>query len=283
MKSHPLLGTFTAILGSLSLLTISELKVPSYTFAQSDDPLCSPAYDLNASQGFCVFPAETYGTTIYQIAICKNNPLQSPTPDTSSCFFLYNNSSGQYVDIANYLNSGFTLNTLDKDGRPPNGDYDYVYGLFSNIVKIKGSVTIQQVIYYTTSTSNPNYNQGALASPDSSSYSVFDSPIWTETDDNDEHVCFDNGSISYLDSNDQPTLLTRVVSPPLDQFYCTGATRLAMAGSSQRVLGTTIRITDDVKGIDMKFGASRGLGIYNSFSNKVIDFQGFDFSLELLR
>lgn len=276
MKTHPLLRTLSAIFGSLSLLTISESKVPSYTFSQDIDPLCSPTYDLNVPQGFCVFPAETYGTTIYQIAICKNNPLQSPTPDTSSCFFLYNNSSGQYIDIANYVNSGFILNTLDKAGRPPSGDYNYLYGLFSNRVNIKGTVRIQQGTYYTTNTPNPNHHEGALASAVSSSYSVFDSPIWSETDDNGNLGCFDNSSgISYLDSNGQPTIFNSPI--------CTGAAKIAMAGTTQQLLGSTLRITDDVKGLDMKFGASIGLGIYNSFQNKVIDFQGFDFTLDLLR
>lgn len=281
MKTHPLLGTFTAILGSLSLLTISELKAPSYSFERFDP--CSPTVDLN-NPGWCNFPAETYGITIYQIAICRSNPLATSTPDTSSCFFLYNNSSGQYIDVANYLNSGITLNTLNKDERPPNGDYDYVYGLLSNRVNIKGSVTIKRGTYYTTSIRNPFVTggstiaegtyEGSVASELRSNYSIFESPMWSDADEDNKPTCFWNG-ISHLNSNGQPATL--------DSNICSGATRIAQAAPSEELLGRTLRITDDVKGLDMKFGTSGALilSVYNE--NLVINFNGFDFSIDILR
>jgi hypothetical protein len=274
MKNHPFLNTLSAVLGSISFLILAELKAPSYTFAD-DYPLCSPTYDLNAANGFCEFPAETYGTTFYQIAICKSNPLVNPTPDTSSCFFLFNNSAGQYVDVAQFIDSAITMNTIDSMSRPPNGDYPYAYGVLSNSADIKGSVTVQSGTFHTTNQLNPNHHYGSLASTNSASKSIFNSVIWSEMNEQGIQGCFESGEISYLNSNGQPTTY--------NDPYCTGAAKTALSGKTEELLGSMLTITDDVRGLEMKFGATRALHIFKSSGNVIIDFQGFSFTLELLR
>ena len=281
---------FSSALSAICLVAISGVR-PSPAFAQNNEVPCNSALPDSYFHGggICIFPAQTYGTTIYQIAICTSDPLTNATPDTSSCHFLFNNNSGVFVNMGpdggNYLNPA-TISSLSSSERPPIGNYPYIYSLFSNRVLIKGSTTVGAGTMYTTNQANPALDgEGALASTDASQYAAFDSPIARDTSEDDRYPytfkCFlkEGGSgTSMLTANNQPTSMGA-------NDKCVGVARLASSDKTVDILGRLLSVTPDVTGLELKFATTQALalystGYYGGILRYVIDFNGFDMELD---
>jgi hypothetical protein len=279
----------TSLVGATTLFTTTYLFETKPTAAQAIVPCTSGVTPVDLLNSICTTEAATYGITFYQIGLCTNDPLTAQTPNTSSCFFIYNNSAGQYVDIgAQSANRTFTLDTLREDQKPV-GAYPYIYAVWGNSVLMKGEATVSTGRYYTSNTAytNPDPSQtsnGTLGTANGAQYSSFLSP----TVRIDGNSCFApnqvGGGYSILTSNNQPTSFN------VGTTACTGAAKLAVSARTADLFGSTFIIPPTSRGINLQFSTPEAIGLIANLKvpgnpaggyDYVFDFRGFRISLVL--
>lgn len=281
-------GSFASFFfGLFSLMTSAEIVSSHSAKAQSLAPCTSSVSTGFLEAGICTTPAETYGITFYQIGICKNNPMTAAVPDTSSCFLLYNNSAGQYVDIgtSSPTRNKFSLANLQADQRPANGVYPYIFVSFSNTVNIKGFARVQDGTYYTSNQSyvNPDPAQtsaGSLGTTNISGYAAY--PSQTRFFGNRCYVPEEN--MSLLTASNQAAVYDSGART------CTGAAKIAVSAESSRLFGSTFSISGGVSAVELQFTTPEAIGLIanrkvpgdpNGGYDYVFDFRGFNMRLAI--
>lgn len=266
----------TALIGATTLFTTLNLFETQPAWARV--PCTSSVTPIDLMNSECTTEAVTYGITFYQIGLCTSDPLSTQTPNTSSCFFIFNNSSGQYVDIGSMSgNRTFTLNTLSENEKPI-GPYPYFYAVWNNKVLIKGEATISTGRFYTSNTAyiNPDPNDssiGTLGTTNSAEYASYLSPTLQMNDS-----CFSRnedvgGNASILTSNNQPTDYNG------EKNECTGAAKLAVSARTDILFGSTFIATPTSRGINLQFSTPRSIGL---FANSKAPAPGYDYVFDYL-
>lgn len=277
----------SALFGSVSVL--SSLVITNIPSVEAAIPCSSSVTTADLLNDICTTSAQNYGLTLYQIGICKNDPLSSNIPDTSSCQLVYENKSGQYVDLGQATsNPAVVLSNTSGVQRPANGTYPYLYLSIGSTVRIKGQATIDTGTYFTSDNTyvNPNPGQtstGALATTNNAQYSVYSSPLYRVGDGSPS--CFSSnpygGADALLTSGYQPTTYNS------GSNVCPGAAVFALSASMSSLYGQPLTIDQNTKGINLKFSTSSdAIGLFanpNGASiDYVFDFLGFKLSFGLL-
>ena len=270
------LSSLLGIVASVSLYKVLETS-SSYAQANPPPPACNPTTDLTVPYSLCTTAARNYQVRFYQIGMCTSNPLLNAAPDTSSCFIIYNNAAGQVVDIGTDNPLPVQLVSLPSNQRPENIEYPYIFIIWGNTVGIRGQATVSNGTYYTSSTSynNPNYlSQGNLATVNSANYAIYSDTLNFLSNDGINAICTDpnngvGGRISVLTSSNQP------ITPAGNT--CPGAARIAVSARSADILGSSLRITSNVKGIRFKFSAPEAIGLYANLVDPNNVYSGYDY------
>lgn len=283
-------STFSTILSICTLVTSLSALNSNPVNAQTVIPCNSAVTPEDLLNSICTTGAATYGITFYQIALCTSDPLTAATPNTGSCFFIYNNSAGQYVDIGSSSpNPVFTLDTLQPDQKPI-GAYPYIFAVWGNAVLMKGEATVSTGKFYTSSTAyvNPDPGQtsnGTLGTTNVAQYASFLSP----TVRINGNSCFAanevGGGFSILTTTNQPTTFN------LGTLACAGAAKLAVSARTADLFGSTFNIPPNGGGIRLSFSAPEAIGLIANLKvpgnpasgyDYVFDYRGFRLRLVLL-
>ena len=285
-RIRQVLSSLLGITSTISALNIFEARIANAQTVYPCTPSVTPQDLLNA---ICTTEATTYGITFYQIALCTSDPLTAATPSTNSCYFIYNNNSGQYTDIGSQSsNRTITLDTLPSDQRP-SGAYPYIYAVWGNTVTMKGEATVSTGRFYTSNTAyvNPDPSQtsgGTLGTSNASQYAAFPSP----TVRINGNSCFGanqvGGGYSILTSTNQATIYNGGTSA------CTGAAKLAVSARTADLFGSTFVVTSNATGIKLRFSTPEAIGMIANLKipgnpaggfDYIFDFRGFNLSLVL--
>lgn len=283
--SRSALTLLLSITSLISALNVFEARTAN---AQAAVIPCTPSVTpQDLLNSICTTEAATYGVTFYQIGLCTSDPLIAQTPDTTSCYFIYNNNSGQYIDIGSQSpNRTFTLDTLPSNQRP-SGAYPYIYAVWGNSVLMKGEATVSTGRFFTSNTAyiNPDPSQtsgGTLGTSNSSQYAAFPSPTVRINGNSCFGINQVGGGYSILTSTNQATTYNVASSA------CTGAAKLAVSARTADLFGSTFVVTSNVNGINLRFSTPEAIGLIANLKipgnpgggfDYVFDFRGFSLSL----
>ncbi len=106
--------------------------------------VCPPSDTVSAlPNDFCAGTPSRYEISIYELALCKSDPMQGSTGakslDTSTCVTTMSSPSGTTVD----LGGTSTVNLPNASSRPSNGTYKYSYVILGNTFGLKGTYKLQ--------------------------------------------------------------------------------------------------------------------------------------------
>ena len=194
---------------------------------------------FGASQGSCYGTPETYGVTVYRMALCTSDPAPTSagtSPDVSSCSFTFQKTDGEPKSFA----VGGTESLSEEYSTVPDvGDYRYA------VIEIGNSFSIQDsfgpladgTTYYTNGTFG-SFGKTTGSAGTGSDYAATEAPLNTFYGDEGDEVCtgtaseeVSGGTISaYLltapsDSTDTSSYGTLIADDPTI-FPCTGVDRL---------------------------------------------------------
>ena len=197
------------------------------------------ALAFGASEGSCYGTPETYGVTVYRMALCSSNPAPTSagaSPDVSSCSFTFQNTDGEPKSFA----VGGTESLSEEYSTVPDvGDYRYA------VIEIGNSFSIQDsfgpladgTTYYTNGTFG-SFGKTTGSAGTGSDYAATEAPLNTFYGDEGAEECtgttsenVSGGTISaYLltapaDSTDTSSYGTLIADDPTI-FPCSGVDRL---------------------------------------------------------
>ncbi len=146
MKSINFLNSLcktTAIAFGLSTLVFSSDPAKANELSPCGDAAQGDkAYtDFSNNQQCMVSATDKYAITIYEMGICKANPLTVGNPSTmdyTSCAVTLTSPNGTEVDLV----ASSQVNLPRASTRPTNGSYRYAYGKIGYRIKLKGSYTM---------------------------------------------------------------------------------------------------------------------------------------------
>jgi hypothetical protein len=274
MKSRALIQR--VFVCSFWITSIFEIVDVKNVKAQQTIVPCAATTTRNFLQnnGICTTAAQNYGMRIYQVGICRNDPNAGVIPDTSSCEFVYENLSGQYVDLGqSSANKTPKLENVTGVGQPANGTYDFIYLRIGNTIDLKGQATVQEGTYF--SSNIPDGTGQVLGLTNPASYSIYPNVLTSLGGQCTEINGFE-GSIKILNAALQPA--------PNNNGTCQGAAFASISANATLLLGNSLIITDAIRGIDLRFSTSTdAIGVFvNSGGDYVMGFLSFSLSLGLI-
>ena len=230
MTSNHLSHLLLKISTGLGLCFTTLVALPEMTWAATcnDNPS-----SLSTS---CTKTPERYVITVYEMGLCKSDPLSGTDFNGSSCSATLTSTDGISVDIA-----GNTA-TLSggTDVRPASAAYEYAYIKMSNSFGLRGSYQLNDTTYYSTSSG------GASSSGSSTNFTS------TLYDFDGGGTCTGSPSYSTSESLSGGVMKARIATGS----YVTSTS----CGSSTRVVGsfkptdtTLLTITDSTKGLEVQF------------------------------
>ena len=230
---------FRILFFSISTLGFTHIEAKS----QGAPPVCptNPS-NLAAVGGFCVLTPEKYGVKIYEMGLCKSNPLTNNNFSKLSCFTSLSNSSPATTDMA----TGATFNLTSQNPinvRPDIGNYTHAYIIISPEFELKFTYRLNNINYYSnginSSASNPlnNVTTTAPSKPF----------IETLNDFGDDEEGFSATARALVSGGSISALLTDA-----------NLNRSTAAAETQRLVGVfapnnPIQITKDTSGLEVNF------------------------------
>lgn len=244
LKSKRLLTTAFFITSGLAILVPSnpvraEGVCPEASTISSPNGFGDATSFIRATGGSCYGTPETYGVTVYRMALCTSNPAPTSSgtsPDVSSCSFTFSRADGEPKSFA----VGGTESLSEEYSTVPDvGDYRYA------VIEIGNSFSIQDsfgplsdgTTYYTNGTFG-SFGKTTGSTGAGSDYAVTEAPLNTFYGDEGDEVCtgtaseaVSGGTISaYLltapsDSSDTSSYGTLIADDPTI-FPCSGVDRL---------------------------------------------------------
>ena len=194
---------------------------------------------FGASQGSCYGTPETYGVTVYRMALCTSDPAPTSagtSPDVSSCSFTFQKTDGEPKSFA----VGGTESLSEEYSTVPDvGDYRYAVIEIGNSFDIQASFgpLSDGTTYYTNGTFG-SFGKTTGSTGTGTDYAVTEAPLNTFYGDEGDEVCtgtaseeVSGGTISaYLltapsDSTDTSSYGTLIADDPTI-FPCSGVDRL---------------------------------------------------------
>jgi len=102
----------------------------------------------------CKTTPDAYYSTLYEVAVCADDPMVTNTLDRSTCETVWENSSGAFVNPVNLMSGAETLSGTIS--RPSDGIYPYMLAVVDPLMQAKFSLTIEgssgtDGTYYSTS------------------------------------------------------------------------------------------------------------------------------------
>ena len=210
---------------------------------------CLPTHTTADLQNItCTVGAETYGITIYKLAICTNNPMSSSAPDLSSCKNLFDNPGGQYVDLGTSNPEYASIKLRDfsdpQERSLLNGVYNYVYLQIGTTWNIKAKATVSTGTWYTSSALYGDGGGQNTATQNVANFTVFPN-VMTRFGS----ACEENN-----DYGGKGALLTSTLQPiTYSSGACPGASYTALSANTTSLLGSPVSISDKTKKFYMKF------------------------------
>ena len=115
-----------------------------------------------SADGFCAGTPSKYEITIYELALCTDNPIQgsagSKSLDASNCVTTMSSSTGETVN----LGQSAAVSLPNATSRPSNGTYTYSYVVIKNTIGLQGSYELQGGnTYYSTKDGDAKTNAPA--------------------------------------------------------------------------------------------------------------------------
>lgn len=270
----------TALLLSIPVAyTLVEIPNSGRAIAQVRTP-CLPTHTTADLQNItCTVGAETYGITIYKLAICASNPMASSTPDLRSCKNLFDSPGGQYVDLGT-SNPDYASIKLRDFSDPTersllNGVYNYVYLQIGTTWNIKAKATVSTGTWYTSSTLYGDGGGQNIATQNLANFTVFPNVMTRFSG-----ACDENN-----DYGGKGALLTSTLQPiTYSSGSCPGAAYTALSANATSLLGAPISISDKTKKFYMKFKTTESsIGLWAaSDGTYVFGSLGFQLNLSTL-
>jgi len=235
----------STLLGVAFSVAFLEIDHGNKAVAQVRTP-CLPTHTTADLQNItCTVAAQTYGITIYRIAICTDHPMPSGGAVLASCESIYNNASGQYVDLG-LSNPEFANIELDPNytSDPRSGTYNFIYLQIGTTWNIKATATVASGTWY-TSTELYNNGDGQNAATQSvGRYAVFPNVMTRFSG-----ACQENNS--YGGKNALLTASLQSIS--LSGGACPGSAFTSLSANATSLLGAPVVITNQTMEIDLRF------------------------------
>jgi len=263
----------STLLGVAFSVAVLEIDHGNKAVAQVRTP-CLPTHTTADLQNItCTVAAQTYGITIYKIAICTDNPMPSGVPVLASCESIYNNPSGQYVDLG-VSNPQFANIGLDPGSTfpPRSGTYNFIYLQIGTTWNIKATATVASGTWYTSTALYPDGGGQNTATQTVGSYAVFPNVL----------TRFDSACQEDNTYGGKGVLLTSSLQPiSLSGGVCPGAAYTALSASTTSLLGAPVVITDKTANLNLKFKTTQdSIGLWAaSDGTYVFGSLGFQLSL----
>ncbi len=156
-----------------NLSNITIFGVTALTFALLPQPVRSDHHTVSvcpdsgtvttlSANGFCAGTPSKYEITLYELALCTDNPIQgsagSKSLDASNCVTTMSSSTGVTVN----LGGSASVSLPDAASRPSNGTYTYSYVVLKNTFGLQGSYELQGGnTYYSTKDGDAKTNAPA--------------------------------------------------------------------------------------------------------------------------
>lgn len=258
----------SVVLASVSLGNIAGREAVAQDITSPCLPTLTTA-DLQAIT--CTVAAETYGITLYRLAICVNDPMASGIPDLTSCQNIINNPSGFYADIAPNK-PAFEGISIPGSVKPNDGTYDFVYVQIGTTWKIKAQATVATGTWYTSSQLFPDGGGQAIATQNPADYAEFSNVL----------VRFSSGCQETNGYGGKTALLTaglQAINPTGGS--CPGAAFTAASANATSLMGSRIVITKETNRIKIDFKSTSGsIGLWAAANGTyVLGSRGFQLKL----
>ena len=241
-----------------------------YLLNSSDEALANPCEENPSSlSNSCYITPATYKVTIYEMGLCKSDPLSGTyvnssddvvtdyAIDESSCSATFKNSNGSLVNLAGGASQALTGGT---DIRPSNGSYPHGYIKIKNVFGLKGNYTLNDITYYSKANGQSDTSESNYAE-------------WNQT-----LVDFDKGSeceplegnrmmaASETFTSGTTGTMKGVLANVSGETY--SVTSQANCGTSTRLFGSfaptkPVVITEQTKGLEVRFTINnRGMTVF---------------------
>ena len=257
-----------------------------YLLNSSDKALANACEENPSSlDSVCYITPDVYKVRIYEMGLCLSDPLEGTYRDNSgqqitdyaidesSCTATFKNSNGSLLNLA-----GGSSQTLSggTNIRPSAGSYPHAYIKIKNVFGLKGSITVDDITYYSkadgaSDTSATNYAEWDMTLVD------FDKGSECEPLEENRWM-----AVSETFNTGVTGTLKGVLANVTGETY--SVTSQANCGSSTRIFGAfsptnPVVISNDTQGLEVRFTITeRGISVIPNAPLGPIRFQSGPFT-----
>ena len=211
-------------------------------------------YINNTLQGECLHTPDQYKLTIYEMGLCKTDPISTGSfiKEDNDCEQTMLSTSGTEVDLAPGNSSAKTAALPSASTRPKSGTYPYAYILLANGFKMKGSYQLADGTTYYSKESTDEW--GTFGQADKT---ISAAEEHTDLVDNMYFGDEENGWDGLMSATPMPgsgTVSALLLKECVDDT-CVGSSAVASSqGEVKRLLGVFANTTSPVEILDSTSG-----------------------------
>ena len=254
----------TSSIASLGISSLVAFTSPSK--AENFNMKPCPASDtadatlanIIAMGGECLHTPDQYKLTIYEMGLCKTDPISTGVflKEANDCVQTMLSTSGTEVDLAPGSSSEKTAALPSASSRPANGSYPHAYILLSNGFKMKGSYKLADGTTYYSKESTDAY--GTFGAADKTLSAAAEH---TDLVDNMYFGDDENGWDGVMSATAMPGTgtVSALLLKECVNDTCVGASAVASSqGEVKRLLGvfsntgSPVEILDSTNGIEVQ-------------------------------